>query len=285
VFHIYRFRDGLAELLPRLLDLLVQCLGLVVFNAGEEFLEDRRIHEDHSLINKVRVLLTHLSQSPGLGLVLGWLAVALRLGGILAVLGGFGGPWFQRGASADAFRLSDRWFGPGVISPHVPGEEVKAALVFICRWCSLHGVAMVAALEAALLLVYIPCVDDLPFEAAVERREKHDGRWEVAAVGAAVRGDGLQDADLVAGGPRTLEQPLGRLRLGRMRRRRLPLLLLGRRLRALGRQHRQRPRRLLAAGRRGRHGETFGGKRGGLRAGSLGFFFFFSTSTVAAASL
>ena len=80
-------------------------------------------------------------------------------------------------------------------------------------------------------------------------------------MGAAVRGDGLQDADLVAGRPRALEHPLGRLRLGRMRRRRLPLLLLGRRLGALGRQRRQRPRRLLAAGRRGRHGETLGGNR------------------------
>ena len=126
MYCIYRFRDGLDELLPRLLDLLVQCLGLVVFNAGEELLEDRRIHEDHSLINEVRVLLTHLIQSPRLGLVLGRLAGALRLGGILAsVLGGFGGPWFQRGASHDAFRLSDRWFGRGVVGPHVPGEEVR----------------------------------------------------------------------------------------------------------------------------------------------------------------
>src|SRR6185503_18748864 len=102
----------------------------------------------------------------------------------------------------------------------VPGEEVKVTLVLICRWCGLLGVAMVVAHEAALLLAYIAGADALHFEAAVERREEHGGSWEVAAVGAAVRGDGLQDADLVAGRPRALEHPLGRLRLGRMRRRR-----------------------------------------------------------------
>ena len=228
-----------------------------MFNAEEHTFQHRRFDKDRGLINQVRIQLAHLIQSLGLGLhrlLAGLVVSALLLGSVLACLGAGGLPL---GSPLD---LRNRWSGRAITSPDVPGQEVEAAFVFIGGRSSLLGVAVVTALEAALLDGELLCSDAFLLKAAIERVEELRRHWQAAAVSAAVRGEGLQDPDLVARGPRALEQrrlPLGRRLRGTRglgeRRRRLPLVAPGRRRRARRRPLRRR-RRLLASRRRGRHG-------------------------------